>query len=320
MQIVTDIDPNTDRCPEPDVSWVRFDDDSDWRSVFRQTFPNGTKLFSADQSGAKLSGEFPMVLWRNRAEESQVDLAMRLAKRLPRDACSLVLVAGAGSEFRGHYDRRWECAPGNLHVTVLLRENLPASLVGMGYAILPILALADAAIALASARRVGIKWINDVLLDGGKVGGAISRSSFGGGNYEHAAFGMGLNTTSAPDVTRTVFVPRVASLGNEIGKRTPLALLGVLLSSFASNHTLLLHEGGRALAERYRRLSVVTGKEVCLFRDGEGFNERPLDAQSAIIQGTVDSVTDNLELVIKGKRYASGRLAFAEDLSRAPCE
>ena len=318
MQIVTDIDPGTDRCPEPESSWVRFDGEGDWHSVLRQSFPDCTKLFVTDQNGAKLSREFPMIVWRSRVAESQVDLAMRLAKRLPRHARSLVLVAGEGTAFRGHHDRRWECAAGNLHVTVLLRENLPASLVGMGYAILPILAIADAAVALAGSHRVGIKWINDILLDGGKVGGAISRSSFGGGNYEHAAFGMGLNTATAPDVTRTVFVPRVASLQDAIGDRTPLGLLSILLSSFASNHALLLREGGRALAERYRQLSAVIGREVCLFSDGEGLNELPVGDQSILARGSVETISENMELIIGGKRYANGRIAYAEDVARVP--
>lgn len=313
MRIVTDVDPASPDSPEPSTSWLQTDGEFGDVHLVRTVFDRGAPLFVAEQEGAKLSREFPLVLWRSRAAESQVDLAMRLARRLPKGLDRVVLVADAGDGMKGHFDRSWKADRGNLHVTVLVRENLPTAHVGMGYAALPVLALADAAANLAGAGRVGIRWINDILVDGRKVGGAISRASAAGGNYEHAAFGMGLNTGSTPSVQPTMFVPEVGSLAAETRGKSPLALLMGILSAFAANHALLQREGGSALAERYRRRASVLGREVCLFEDGPGRDGLAPENQRLVARGVVDAIDDNLFLAIGGRSYGSGRIAVVAD-------
>jgi len=312
MRILTDIDPSSPRCPEPSTSWMAWPEDPESVHVARAVFGRDARLFVADRDGAKLAREFPLVLWRERAAESQVDLAMRLAKRMPRAMDKLVLVADSGDGMKGHFDRSWKAESGNLHATVLVRENPPATLVGMGYAALPVVALAEATANLVGAARTGIRWINDILVDGAKVGGAVSRANSSGGYYHHAAFGMGLNTRTAPDVAPTIFVPRVGSLAAETAGKSPLELLTGLLSAFAANHALLLREGGGALVERYRRRARFVGRQVFLYEDGVGCDALPVDRQRLLTTGVVEEIDGNLFLRIGGRRFGAGRLVVAE--------
>lgn len=314
MQILTDIDPSTEACPDPRTSWSRWRASGRFARIAQACFPAGGTLYGADIEGPKLTREFPVVVWRAGSDASQLDLASGLAGWLPAEVGTVVLVTGTSAHLRGHFDRRWAGAPGNLHVTVLVRETAPVEHVGLGYAILPVLALYDCARGVVTShRRVSIKWINDILLDGAKIGGALSRGRTQGGAYTHAVFGMGLNVNVIPAVPRTVFVPHVTCLRPHTGDKPLLDTLRRLLSSFASNHSLLRRKGLAGLIDRYRKACEVPGRAVRLYEDGPGLDDRHPNGRRVLARGRVESITDELQLVIEGRAYGVGRLAYEED-------
>jgi BirA family transcriptional regulator, biotin operon repressor / biotin---[acetyl-CoA-carboxylase] ligase len=114
-----------------------------------------------------------------------------------------VLVAGHQTAGKGRLGRTWEAPPGaNLLVSVLFRSGFdhtkPHSL--------------TQAVALAAAKagesltgvRLELKWPNDVLLNGTKLGGVLAQSSTSARDMV-VVVGMGLNIGWAP--------PDAASLG-----------------------------------------------------------------------------------------------------------
>lgn len=315
MRILTDIDPKSTACPEPQTSWARWTPSGSWRRVAEACFADGTPLYVAEIEGRKMSGEFPLVVWRSTVSQSQMTTASKLAPTLSADLSKVVMVATDGAAFKGHFDRHWASGHRNLHVTVLVNESLPCQFAGIGYAIVPVLALVDAAKTfVGSSSRVGIKWVNDIMLENAKIGGALGLTKSRGADFISAIMGMGLNVGEAPPIPPTMFVPRVGSLaGGSISGRSPLELLRVLLSSFASNHTILLREGGKALASRYRHASSVIDRRVCVFEDGPGCDRLPARDQKLVARGRVETITDSLHLVINGEEVTRGRLAWEED-------
>jgi BirA family biotin operon repressor/biotin-[acetyl-CoA-carboxylase] ligase len=103
-----------------------------------------------------------------------------LARALPIGS---IVIADHQTAGRGRLDRRWESPPGTaLLVSFVLPPN-------------PILSLA-AGVAAAEACGVGIvrlKWPNDLLLGGGKVGGVLVEAT-----PTKAVCGIGINLTWAP--------------------------------------------------------------------------------------------------------------------------
>ena len=108
-----------------------------------------------------------------------------------------VLAAGHQTAGRGRLDRRWEAPPG---------ANL---LVSIGFVVVPDppvelthrvgLAIVGALRALApDAGRVGLKWPNDVLLDGGKVAGVLAAVAPRGDGTDAVVVGAGVNVGWAP--------------------------------------------------------------------------------------------------------------------------
>ncbi len=314
MMIITDIDPSSPACPETRMSWLRWVPNGPLKRVTVSCFDPETPLYIGDSEGSKITSEFPYVIWRSQATESQINTAGRLCDRLPADMKRVVFVADQGEGFRGHYDRQWAAVEGNLHVTVLLCESMPAQHVGTGYAILPILTLADTAQSLVGGKgRVSIRWINDILLDGEKVGGALGHTRLQGPTYTSAILGMGLNLQKKPNVEPTLFVPRVGSLASFVGNRTKLELLHAMLSAFLSNHTILVRQGGNGLADRYRKMVALRGEPVRVFEDGPGMDGLSPGELKMIAQGTLDGINNELHLQVGGKTATRGRLVSEAD-------
>src|SRR2546425_1021883 len=103
-----------------------------------------------------------------------------VARELPIGS---VVVAEFQSAGRGRLDHRWEAPPGSaLLVSFVLRPN-------------PLLSLAaGVAAAEACGPVVRLKWPNDLLLEGRKLGGILVEAT-----PEKAVCGFGINLTWAPE-------------------------------------------------------------------------------------------------------------------------
>lgn len=101
-----------------------------------------------------------------------------------------VLVTENQTAGRGRLDRSWETPAGSaLAISVLLRE-LPSSPDAMGW--IPLvagLAMADAVTVQLAGHEVGVKWPNDVLVDGKKICGILAEST-----GDAVVLGSGVNT------------------------------------------------------------------------------------------------------------------------------
>lgn len=131
--------------------------------------------------------------------ESTSDLCVTLAQT--GEPAGLAVLAVRQTHGRGSRGREWQTLPGNLALSVLLRPSHPE--VGH-WALLAAVALADA----LDAAPVQVKWPNDIMLDGRKLGGVLVDTAWApAGGLAWLVIGFGANLCAAPDLRNVAVMP-----------------------------------------------------------------------------------------------------------------
>ena len=255
------------------------------------------------------------------AATSQYDRVVELVRTgatLPDRVASL---AGSGLDFHGFKGRPWAALPGNIHLVVHLAPNRPVDRFHVAFTVLAALSAVEAVDGIPGLEgRAGLKWVNDVLVDGAKVAGVLAHTQSRGHVVTSAILGIGLNVEATPEVEPTPFVPRAASLLDflppETGDLQASALRG-LLHALDRNYRTLLHDGFQPLLARYRDRSIVLGKEVVVCTE---VSDHTLQV---VAEGVVSELGESLELVLEGRPepVTGGRLvlgALPKDLAQSP--
>ncbi len=203
------------------------------------------------------------------------DVARRLAGEGAPDGT--VVLTDHQTAGRGRLDRRWEAPPGCcLLVSFLFRPPLAAHQL-QRLTMICGLAAADA-IEAETGLRVALKWPNDVVLDGAKVGGILTEIGLHGPRVEQAIVGLGLNVNLDPgDLSADLLMPATSlsqALGHQVDR---LSLLRSLLRAVDRRYVGLKAghsphaEWAARLVTLGRQVSVSTGDEV-LAGVAEGVN------------------------------------------------
>jgi biotin-[acetyl-CoA-carboxylase] ligase BirA-like protein len=244
------------------------------------------------------------------APESQFDILRSLlggGSSLPGPVAAVALT---GEKFHGHRGRRWEVKPGNLHLSAAMEPGRSAADMGPALNMLPAVASVDAiAEATGGLIKPGIKWVNDILHEGRKIGGVLAASHVTGMTLDSAIFGIGINVTERPDVEPTPFVPLAGSLdGAGLSQ-----VMWAVLRGLGRRYRELLAKGPAPLLEAYRRHSLVVGRKVRIWEESTG--ERSAgNWPEPLAAGRVESIEPDLSLRIEGRNEAvgKGRLAFEQ--------
>lgn len=116
---------------------------------------------------------------------------------------------------RGRRGRSWVSPPGNLYVSVILRPACEARSVAQ-LSFVAALAVHDLVDGLLPG-RARCKWPNDVLVDGGKVGGILLESALGsGGRVDWVVLGIGVNLANHPGIDGPIPSTSVADAGASV--------------------------------------------------------------------------------------------------------
>jgi len=226
-------------------------------------------------------------------------------------------LAITGRGFHGHRGRSWAALAGNLHLSVALpRPDVPARH-GLALTILPAVALCDAVLASGGgAIRPGIKWVNDLLVEGRKVAGVISTTQSQGDRLELAVLGIGLNVERTPQVAPTPFTPEVGALRQFAGGETLTLsrLFWAMLDALPRRIEQLAAHGPAPLLDAYRRASLALGRRVRVWEEGIDEVAPPGFWPPPLARGIVREIGEDLALRIEGRQepVARGRLAFEE--------
>ncbi len=186
---------------------------------------------------------------------------LRLARSLPGLAW---FVAGEQTAGRGRRARHWVSPRGNLHATLILHPTEPAAQVALR-SFAAALALREALIALTDLPAAfALKWPNDVLLNGGKVGGILLESVSSGAGVAHLAIGIGVNLLVTPDASLVEpGAVRPVSLLSETGlKITPEAFLDHLAPAYARWEARFQAEGFAPLRQEWLAHAARLGQPI----------------------------------------------------------
>lgn len=184
----------------------------------------------------------------------------------------LVVASDRQTAGRGRLDRTWEADPGaGLLVSVLLRPgDLPAD---RWYLLTACAGLAAQSACLATAGvEPGLKWPNDLLVDGAKLAGILAEARTGA-----VVVGMGLNVHAGP--------PGSAWLDSAAGRRISRA---DLLVEWLTGFDALLGLGWDQVVDRYRRRCATVGQDVVIEQAG-----------GSRLAGTAIDVDDHGRLVVR---------------------
>jgi BirA family biotin operon repressor/biotin-[acetyl-CoA-carboxylase] ligase len=190
-----------------------------------------------------------------------------LARAASLDA-PVLLAAEAQHAGRGRAGRSWHSAPGaslTFSLAWKFRRGL-AQMVGLplavGVAVAETLNLLD-----VPAR---LKWPNDVLLSGEKLGGILVETAPPGADGVVAVIGVGINLALPPELLARLDRP-AAALPSLAAERN--ALLAALLNALAQACTEFDAGGVAAFAVRWNALHAWRGEEVAVLDGGRTLHQ-----------------------------------------------
>ncbi len=144
----------------------------------------------------------PPAGWRLRVYDkvaSTQDLAVAAARG--GESGHLAILADQQTQGRGSRGRVWISPPGNLSLSALIRPDRVAPQPGF-WALMAGTALHAAVAAhLADPGALRLKWPNDLILDGAKLGGILIDSALrADGGLDWVVIGLGVNLVAAPGI------------------------------------------------------------------------------------------------------------------------
>lgn len=213
----------------------------------------------------------------------------------------------AGSQTAGHgrMGRSFHSPEGKgVYLSLLLRPGCePKELMHLTCAVA--VAMCDA-VEKASGIRPGIKWTNDLVYGGKKLGGILTELGFTAqGMVDYAILGIGINCSHQPEDFPAELRGIAASV-NMVGlrKTEPAELAAAMLEALHTMSCRLLTEKEAMLA-RYREDCITLGQEISVVRPGSVRHGKAvaLDAEGALVvafsDGSVETVNAG-EVSIRG--------------------
>ena len=172
-----------------------------------------------------------------------------------------VILAEEQTEGRGRVGRQWHSEVGSgIYVTLLLRPRLSP----VQAPLLTILAgiSLHSAILAQTGLHTELKWPNDILFDGKKLGGILTEMHAEPTQVRFVIIGIGVN------VTQEKFPPELSSVATSLLKETGklqsrLEVLVRLLREFENDYNRFLREGPSYVVQRFGEVSqFANGKKV----------------------------------------------------------
>lgn len=211
-----------------------------------------------------------------------------------------VVVAREQTAGRGRLNRVWFSPPGNLYMSVILRPAVaPPRAAEFGF--VGAVAVAEAVEScLPGAATTRLKWPNDVLVDGAKVGGVLLESRLDGQDVRWMVLGVGLNVLQGPENT-----PYPATSLNRAGAlgQTAETMLPLLLRRLSAWRELWRRRGFAPVRAEWLRRGHAWG-EVMEVRTG-----------ASPVRGRFAGLDDDGALLLEtpggGQRITAGEVALA---------
>lgn len=203
------------------------------------------------------------------------------------EAEGLVVIADRQTRGRGRMRRPFFSPDGTgLYMSILLRPGVPAAD--------SVLITAAAAVSVAKAierisgRKAGIKWVNDIFIDGLKVCGILTEGAVGqDGLLQYAALGIGVNIAPPPGG----FPDEISKIAGAVyEKDAPQDARARLAAAILDNLYDDRSMAEKAFLTEYRQRSMIIGRNVTVSLGEDLFTARAI------------SIDDDCRLIVETER------------------
>ena len=238
----------------------------------------------------------------------RVDSTNNACKRLAAEGApdGTAVLTGMQTAGRGRRGRTFVSPPGGLYFSLILRPHAqPEALMHL-----------TAMVAVAAARAIervsgvypGIKWTNDLVLNGRKLCGILTELSVEGetGTLQYVVPGIGINVSQCEEDFDGDVAQIATSILRETGRRISRAeLAAAMIEELDALYAALKSGDTSAYLEEYRRRCVTIGREVqLLWQDTkEKVTALDVDEEFGLVvrreNGTVETVRTG-EVSVRG--------------------
>lgn len=222
-------------------------------------------------------------------------------------AMPLVILAREQTQGRGRRGRAWHSAAnGNLYATFVFRPQLePARL--QDFTLWMGLSLCEL-VANFSKLKPGLKWPNDLHLDGRKAGGMLTEARVDADQVRDLVFGLGLNVNGRTSDLPKEIQSSATSLAEAAGapvdlNRFAAALIGRMLGAYSA-----FEDGSyrKDFATLWHKYDVLRGRPVTV-RQG-----------TRVVSGTAMGIDDEASLLVRldngrTERFRAGEVTLSPD-------
>ncbi len=193
-----------------------------------------------------------------------------------------IIVAEEQYKGRGRHGRTWASPKGGLWMSLIVDRNVIKEVPLNMYPLIAPLAVISSIDKIYNI-KTHIRWPNDIVFKGKKIGGILIETSFKGNNIEGAIIGIGINTniTNLP-------IPEADSLLRITGKKIENSRLMELIFNELVN---LINKSHRDIKEKYKARLETLGKNV-----------RIITTDKRIIEDKVVDIGDNGEIILEKNR------------------
>jgi len=178
-----------------------------------------------------------------------------------------VFLAKSQTQGRGRRSKTWYSPPGmGLYFSVLLRPKTEAA--KANFLVLQSAVAVCMAIEEIARFPVGIKWPNDIYMDGKKLGGILLETGVSGGTLQHAVVGIGINLNHSsedyPEELRHEATSIKEVTGNEInGEQLMNRILSIFDDFYSNKVECSINMWENKCIHKNQKVSVMTdGKEL----------------------------------------------------------
>lgn len=172
-----------------------------------------------------------------------------------------LLVAGEQTKGRGRYGRTFFSPQGTgVYFSLLLRPKGVLAQQGTGLTAMAAVAMCEAVKEL-SGKPTGIKWVNDIYVNGKKVCGILTEASMGleSGRLDYVILGVGVNVYPPETGFPESLIDKAGVVFDEMQDDMKNRLIALFLENFGAYY---LKQSERSYIEKYKEYSLVTGKQI----------------------------------------------------------
>ena len=245
-------------------------------------------IFNADTIGRGLNTN---IIGKKIIFYESISSTNEIAREKSREGANegTTIIAGEQVGGRGRFKRHWETPAGNIALSVILYPSIER----LPYLIMIAAVGVCRSIEIVTGLKTGIKWPNDILINGKKVCGILIENEIDHEGKVISITGIGINTGLQPADYEEIKT-MATSLEKELGQKVSRA--DITRSLLEELDRLYILQDDQATYEAWRERMITTGQPVTItWKNGsiEGIAEDVDESGALIIRlgdGTLHTV------------------------------